>query len=304
MRFVFALCAAILSYCLLAMILQFIFSKQIVLTKRLEEVDRLDSEGDENDVETGNKLIQTLMAQLISVFELLVPKNEAATKRTAEQLRQAGIQSSPQRYRATVLMTVVACGLLAFFLAQMNGSSWGMRFLALLIGVYAGVVICRFRLTSRITARKTEIYSQLPDMMDLLCVSVSAGLGFDQALSYIVQKSDGALFQELNITQREMALGRSRKDALNALADRCDNIEIRTFVSAVLQADEMGASLQNVLQVQSATIRETHKQNVEEKAQKLSVKILIPMVLFIFPVMFIVLLGPAAMSIVSTFGGM
>lgn len=305
MRLLFALSAAVLTYCILEIFLSAAFSKRIILAKRLEDIDRLDTmDDDESQTKSGGHFIQALMMRLIGVFELLIPKNTAAMERTAKQLRQAGISESPQTYRARVLLTTVSSGLLLFFFAQVSGNNWSMRFWMLLLGFYAGAVISRFRLTSRITARKKEIYNQLPDMMDLLSVSVSAGLGFDQAMSYIVQKGEGALFQELNIAQREMALGRSRKEALEGLADRCDNIEIKTFVSAVLQADEMGASLQNVLQVQSETIRETHKQNVEEKAQKLSVKILLPMVLFIFPVMFIVLLGPAAMSVVSAFGGM
>lgn len=305
MRLLFALSASVLAYCLLELVLSAVFSKQIVLTQRLDDIDRLDAmEEDDSENKSGGHLLEGLMSRMIGMFELLIPKNTAALERTAQQLRQAGVSTSPRSYRATVLMTTVSFGLLFFFLAQLSGQTLAMRFLMLLLGIYTGVVLCRFRLSSQITARKKEIYSQLPDMMDLLSVSVSAGLGFDQALAYIVQKSDGALFQELNITQREMALGRSRKEALEGFADRCDNIEIKTFVSAILQADEMGASLQNVLQVQSATIRDTHKQNVEEKAQKLSVKILIPMVIFIFPVMFIVLMGPAAMSVISAFGGM
>lgn len=305
MNLLFALSAAVLAYCVLEMFLRAVFSKQIVLAKRLEDIERLDSIEDEDaQSKSSGHFLQALMLRLISVFELLIPKNTSAMERTAQQLRQAGISSTPQHYRATVLFTTVSSGLLFFFLSQLSGNGLSTHFLMLLFGLYAGAVICRFRLTSRISARKAEIYNQLPDMMDLLSVSVSAGLGFDQAMAYIVQKGEGALFQEINIAQREIALGRSRKEALEGLADRCDNIEIKTFVSAVLQADEMGASLQNVLQIQSATIRDTHKQNVEEKAQKLAIKILLPLVLFIFPVMFIVLLGPAAMSIFAAFGDM
>ncbi|MCG8484732.1 MAG: type II secretion system F family protein, partial [Clostridia bacterium] len=172
-----------------------------------------------------------------------------------------------------------------------------------ILGLCSGLIISRFHLKSKISRRKNEIYHQLPDTLDLLSVSVSAGLGFDQALIYVVKKSEGVLIRELDTAQREIALGRSRKEALEQLADRCDSLEIQTFVSAVIQADEIGASMQNILQVQASAIREAHKQNVEEKAQKLSVKMLIPMVLFIFPVMFIVLMGPSIPAIMEALGG-
>lgn len=107
----------------------------------------------------------------------------------------------------------------------------------------------------------------------------------------------------MDTAQREISLGRSRKEALERLVDRCNSLELQTFVSAVLQADEIGSSIQNILQIQAAAIREAHKQNVEEKAQKLSVKMLIPLTLFIFPVMFIILLGPAVPSIMQALGG-
>ena len=119
----------------------------------------------------------------------------------------------------------------------------------------------------------------------------------------MVDKSEGAFIEELDILRREMSLGISRKEAMNNFAERCDNTEIRTFVTAVIQSDEMGSSLKKVLEIQSDSIRDAHKQKVEEQAQKLPVKMLIPLVLFVFPTLFVVILGPAFINVTSNFGG-
>ncbi|HEY4543436.1 MAG TPA: type II secretion system F family protein, partial [Tissierellaceae bacterium] len=132
--------------------------------------------------------------------------------------------------------------------------------------------------------------------------SVVAGLGFDQALGYVVERAKGPLIDEFNITQREITLGKSRKESLNDLANRCQVEELKTFTNAIIQADEMGISMQNVLNSQSKMIREAYKQEIEEHAAKIPVKILIPMVLFIFPVIFIVLIGPAVPQIMGALG--
>lgn len=296
-----ALSGAVLVYCLLILGLNLVFANRIKTSQRLDEAQNLNNSFDANgqlqEFSLGNAVIRPFVRMLIEAFTVFVPRNEAYLKRTDEQLKQAGIRMPARNYRAGVILFMA---LMTFGFA---GLGYLMRrsplyaFLAGVIGLYAGFVLARFSLKSKITKRKNEIYHQMPEMLDLLSVSVSAGLGFDQALAYVVQKCKGALFDEVNIAQREIALGRSRRDALTDLSERCGNLEMKTFVSAVLQADEMGASLQNVLEVQAETIRLTHKQAVEEEAQKLSIKMLFPLVFFIFPVLLIILMGPAFMSI-------
>ena len=144
----------------------------------------------------------------------------------------------------------------------------------------------------------------MPEILDLLSVSVSAGLGFDQAMQYVVEKTDGELTAELAITQREIRLGRSRDEALRGLAERCKVDALRMFVSAITQADNLGIPISNILQVQAENARREHKQKVEEKAAKLPVKMLIPLVFFIFPVIFIILLGPAVPRVMQAMGAM
>ena len=293
------LCAACLSaicaYCASIWGLTWAFSNRILTKQRLDETENLDN--------LTKAVIQPLVSSLINVFLVFIPNNEEYLKKTDAQLREAGIRMDARSYKAATVLAVVVLAVLGAVLGYFLDSEPKNIVLGFLIGAFSGYTLSRFALTSRITKRNEEIHHQMPEMMDLLSVSVSAGLGFDQALAYVVQKSHGALFDEIAIAQREINLGRPRREALNSLADRCGNLEMKTFVSAVLQADEMGASMQNVLQIQADTIRLAHKQAVEESAQKLSVKMLIPLVTCIFPVILLVLMGPAFMSIADNLMG-
>ncbi len=306
MKYIFALGSGVFFYCVVYLYLSMLLTKKIVVEQRLRntaELNQENSEEKELDAPFSERILKPVLNRLINLFALFIPQNNTAQDKLTEQLTQAGIRMDARNYSAAVLLFTVTCAIVFALYGSLVSQSIGRAMLFGIFGLCAGVVLSRFQLKSKITQRQNEIYHQLPDVLDLLSVSVSAGLGFDQALAYVVKKSDGVLIRELDTAQREISLGRSRKEALGRLGERCDNLELRTFISAVLQADELGSSMQNILQIQAATIRESHKQNVEEKAQKLSVKILIPLVLFIFPVMFIILLGPAVPSIMESLGG-
>lgn len=299
-----AIFSAIFIYCLSIICLNRIFSNRIITKDRLDETEHMDRLSGDGEFRSAfsfeDAVVRPVLNSLISVFTIFVPNNVEYLKKTEEQLRQAGIRMEARSYRAAVMLFTVGMIVVGAVLGTVLDGSVLYIVGGTLGGLYAGFTISRFYLGSRITRRKNEIHQQMPEMMDLLSVSVSAGLGFDQALAYVVQKSKGALFDEIAIAQREITLGRTRREALMSLSDRCGDLEMKTFVSAVLQADEMGASMQNVLQIQSDTIRLAHKQAVEEAAQKLSIKMLFPLVFFIFPVILIVLMGPAALSIMDT----
>lgn len=306
MLVLFSLSFAVLFSCMVYISLSTMFSKQIRLEKRLRSTEGINSHEinySELNSSFSDRLIKPVFTKLLNLFSMFVPQNSTAQEKLTQQLMQAGIHMTAQNYNAAVMLFSVACVLLALVYGILLKKTVFIIALLGVFGFYAGVIISRFYLKRKIKQRKEEMYHQLPDMLDLLSVSVAAGLGFDQALSYVVKKSKGALIEELDIAQREILLGRSRKESLGRFADRCDSQEISTFVSAVVQADEMGSSMQNILQIQASTIRLSHKQNVEEKAQKLSVKILFPMTVFIFPVMFIVLLGPSVPQIIQVLGG-
>ena len=141
--------------------------------------------------------------------------------------------------------------------------------------------------------RQQQLARSLPDSMDLLTISVEAGLGFDAALSQVARNTDGPLAGEFFRVLQEMQIGKSRGEAFRSLAERTTVPELRAFVSSLLQADQFGIPVANVLREQSKELRVKRRQVAEEKAQKVPVKIMVPLVLFIFPVIFIIILGPA-----------
>lgn len=164
-----------------------------------------------------------------------------------------------------------------------------------------GLFIPFFLLEQKITKRKAALQSELPDVLDLLTVSVEAGLGFDGSLVKLSEKMKGQMVDEFTRMLQEIRIGVSRKDALRSLAERCDVQDISLFTSALIQADQLGVSISKVLRIQSVDMREKRRQRAEEQGMKAPIKMLFPLVFFIFPALLIVLLGPAILQIFSIF---
>lgn len=137
-------------------------------------------------------------------------------------------------------------------------------------------------------------------MLDQLLISVEAGLGFEAGMARVAAGSKGALAEEMGRTLQEMQVGRSRREAYQAMADRSSVQDLKAFIRAVVQADLYGIGIARVLRTQAGQMRIKRRQRAEEKAMKLPVKILFPLLLFIFPTLFIVILGPAVINIVSS----
>jgi len=151
--------------------------------------------------------------------------------------------------------------------------------------------------------RSQRIQRELPDALDMLVISVESGLGFDAALSQVARNTEGPLAEEFFRALQEMQLGTGRSDALRALADRTDVGDLRGFVTAMVQADAFGIPIANVLRIQAREMRIRRSQRAEESAQKVPVKILFPLIFCILPALFIVILGPAAIQIMTAFSG-
>jgi tight adherence protein C len=152
--------------------------------------------------------------------------------------------------------------------------------------------------------RATLMRNGLPDAMDLLTISVEAGLGFDAAVSRVAKNGDGPLNQEFARLLQEMQLGVGRVDVMRAMADRTSLPDLKSFCSAMVQADSLGIPIARVLRIQSHEMRTKRRQRAEEKAQQVPVRIMIPLVLFILPCLFIVILGPAGIQMAETFTNM
>jgi tight adherence protein C len=179
------------------------------------------------------------------------------------------------------------------------GGAGILLFGAMLGGV--GFLAPDFVVGMRARKRRDGIRAELPDALDLLAVSVEAGLGFDGAISKLIDHMDGPLTEEFGLTLNEIRIGESRQDALKKLSERADTPEISGFTRAIIQADQLGISLGRILRVQATDTRQRRQAAAEEKAMKAPIKMLIPTVLFIFPAMFLVILGPAFLNLSKIF---
>jgi len=157
-------------------------------------------------------------------------------------------------------------------------------------------------LDQMIRRRKKNIQRVLPDAIDLLTISVEAGLGFDPALMRVAEKWDNELTREFRRLLQEMRIGKSRRDALREVAVRCGVDDLKVFISSIVQADQLGVSITTVLRIQSEQMRVRRRQRAEELAHKAPIKMLFPMVFLIFPAMYVIILGPSIPTVWATFG--
>jgi tight adherence protein C len=164
-----------------------------------------------------------------------------------------------------------------------------------------GFIAPDFVVSGKARSRKDRIRAELPDALDLMAVSVEAGMGFDGALSKLTEHMQGPLSDEFALTLGEIRIGESRQDALKKLADRTNTPELSSFVRSIIQADQLGISLGRILRVQATDSRLKRQAAAEEKAMKAPIKMLFPTVLFIFPAMFLVILGPAFLNLSKIF---
>ncbi len=264
-----------------------------------------------DDYEVANQREKELLAPLQE--RLLAPVLATFTRVSGrlnppdyvEGIRQkhikAGINSPErvERFLAARVLGFVSIPFWLMFTFLLNPLSLhGMlQYAFALLGVLLGGIGPSSRLNSKVTARQKAIQRGLPDVMDLLVISVEAGLGFEQALDRVIMNVPGELSEEFARVLGETQAGSSRSDALRHLQDRIDTPEIRSFVLAMIQADTFGVSIGRVLRAQADEMRIKRRQLAQEKAQKAPVKMMIPMVLCIFPALFVVVLGPAIINI-------
>lgn len=176
------------------------------------------------------------------------------------------------------------------------------RLIALFLVVF-GYMVPDLMLLSRGMERQKTIQRDLPNTLDQLLISVEAGLGFEAALARASSNGKGPLAEELARTLQDMQVGRSRREAYLGLAERTTAAEVRSFVQAVVQADAYGIAIARVLHIQAKAMRVKRRQRAEEQAMKLPVKVLFPLLFFIFPVLFIAILGPAVINTIATLSG-
>jgi tight adherence protein C len=250
------------------------------------------------------KFRERVLAPAIARFaRISLRLNPRMTVETVEaKLLSAGLMRkvTPTAFLATKAALAVG-GL--FFGVILGGSFSGpfAAFAFAFLFTFIGFALPGMVLTMKIRGRKEELRMQLPDALDLLAVSVEAGLGFDGAIVKLTEHLDGPLVEEFTLTLNEMRIGESRHDALKKLAARAAAPEVGHFTRAIIQADHLGISLGRILKVQATDTRDRRQAAAEEKAMKAPIKMLFPTVMFIFPAMFLVILGPAMLTIKEIF---
>lgn len=200
-------------------------------------------------------------------------------------------------------LSIVAGTFFAIMMVQSMELHPLQRIMTILIGAFFGAAIPFAVLNSAIRNRQKALRKQLPEFLDILCVSVQAGLSFDGAVGKMIRRMRGPLIDEFKRVQNDVALGMTHQYALTNMARRCDLEEIYLFTTSVIQAEKLGTSMTRTLKQQADNMRDRHRQYVKGEALKAPVKIIFPMVLFIFPSMFVVLLFPAVFSLLKNLGG-
>jgi tight adherence protein C len=243
----------------------------------------------------GHRFGRLIEVTLANVVLKLNPKTNVELVRA--RLIAAGLQRrlSPVGFlaiRGAGGLGGLALGLL---LGAAGGHALGAIALSLAFGAL-GFVIPEFWLSSVTRSRREKIAIALPDVLDLLAVSVEAGLGFDGAVVKVIEQMNGPLVDELGLTLTEIRMGQTRHAALRNMTVRADSPDMSAFVRAVVQADQLGISLGRILRLQAGETRLKRQAVAEEKAMKLPVKMLFPTVIFIFPSVFLVVLGPAFLN--------
>ena len=223
--------------------------------------------------------------------------------RTEARLERAGYPGGLRGadWVGVKLLAGIVLGIVLLLLGLLVGGIT-LGFLFGVVGLIFGYVIPEYWLGKKISGRSLEMVLQLPDCLDLLIISVEAGLGFDAALAKVVEKMAGPLVDEFRQALAEVRMGRTRRDALRDVAKRADARPITNFIGAIVQAEQLGVPIARVLQVQSQQLRIERRQRAEEAAAKAPIKMLFPMVGCIFPTIFIVILGPAVITVVKGIG--
>lgn len=265
------------------------------VAKALETIDASYAPGRSSPAE------ENLRHRFRPVISSMTPKGV-----TAWLQRWLDYAGNPASWPPERIMEMQGLGLLVFaFLGGAFGFAFGLGVTSLVACVVVGAALgfwAPFLIVYDLGVRRQqEIRRQLPDALDLLTLSVEAGLGFDAAVAQVAAVMPGALAREFARMLKEMQMGQRRADAMRALARRTTVSELRTIATSLVQAGELGIPIANVLREQSREMRQKRRQRAEEEARKLPVKVIFPLILCLFPGLFIVVIGPGVINIMEAF---
>ncbi len=249
----------------------------------------------------NQRVIKPLIKGIAQFIGRFAPQRNIESLRHKLELAGKPYGWGPSEFLGVRGLAGILLAVLAFMLLTVTREHAGKRLLAALVAGGLGFYLLpTLWLSSRIRNRQTTILKALPDALDLLTISVEAGLGFDAAMSKVASKWDNELSLAFNRVIQEIQMGKLRREALRDMSDRMDVPDVTSFVAAIIQADQLGVSIAKVLRIQSEQMRIRRRQRAEEKAHQAPVKMLFPMAFLIFPALFIVLLGPAVLVVMKS----
>jgi len=251
----------------------------------------------------SDRIIKPMLRTIANAFARLTPRRNLENIQHNLDLAGNPYGWAPVEFTGVRSAAAVLCAGLAFALTFLAHSPLRNRILAPAVAGAFGYFLPSVWLTLKIRTRQDNILKALPDALDLLTISVEAGLGFDAAMTKVTEKWTNELSQAFTRVLVEIQMGTLRRDALRAMADRSGVPDLTSFAAAIIQADQLGVSLARVLHIQSEQMRIRRRQRAEELAHQAPIKMMVPLVFLVFPALFVVLLGPAIPSLRSAFGG-
>jgi tight adherence protein C len=247
------------------------------------------------------RVVRPLIRGVAQFVGRLAPQRNIQEMRRKLELAGRPYGWGPTEFLGVRGLAGILLATMTFLLLTLTGQYLPKRLLATLVAGGLGFYLLpTLWLSSKIRRRQTEIVKALPDALDLLTISVEAGLGFDAAMQKVAEKWDNELSLAFTRVIQEIQMGKLRREALRDMADRMDVSDVSSFVAAIIQADQLGVSIAKVLRIQSEQMRIRRRQRAEEKAHQAPVKMLFPMVFLIFPALLIVLLGPAILTVMNS----
>jgi tight adherence protein C len=253
--------------------------------------------------------VGALAERMAAPFQRLAPPSAAEARKLQKQLMHAGFRSDsgPVVFRAAQLLSLSLFPATVAMVCALWGRPLSSALVWIAMSVGFGAYLPRFALKRMIAGRQQRLRWGLADALDLMVVSIEAGLGLNAALVRVGEELKSVhpeISEEFELTNLEIRVGRERDEALRNLAERAGIDDLRSLVAMLVQADRFGTSISRAVRVYADSLRTKRRQRAEQAAQKAAVKLLMPLALFLFPTLFIVILGPAALNLTDTFGQM
>jgi tight adherence protein C len=251
----------------------------------------------------GDRFLRPILDRIGATIAKRTPANQQQAIHDKINLAGRPLGLTVGSLLALQIVLLATCVAVFYGIATLLGQSGTTVLMIVVAGGIFGYLVPTIGLDRAVKKRQKEILLALPNALDLLTISVEAGLGFDAALSRVCEKYHNALALEFSQVLNEVRLGRPRLEALDDMAKRNRVDELNGFIQAVIQSEQLGVGIANVLRIQSEEMRRRRRQRAEEQGQKAPLKMLFPMIGCIFPTLFIVLLGPAVLSVMKSFSG-